>query len=211
MSRHQIIPLTATVLTRIVQSIPLLYLAMLAPGYLAFWDLYAREWYFAHMMYLSGVLSLQLLILTLSVTPALLLINRMGYGKALGRWLLVRRRHFGLGSAIYAALHTAHYVLYTVEPAVIWFEAFNLAYGTGWIALLIFVPLSLTSNRWSQRRLGAGWKRLHLMVYPATALVIWHWYLLDFHPSRWMYWAALAALPKLLHISLRYGRRLRLA
>jgi methionine sulfoxide reductase heme-binding subunit len=37
------------------------------------------------------------------------------------------------------------------------------------------LPLALTSNDASMRRLRAGWKRLQRLVYPAALLTLLHW------------------------------------
>ena len=46
---------------------------------------------------------------------------------------------------------------------------------TGWLAMLIFVPLAITSNNAAQRWLHAGWKTLQRLAYPAAVLVLIHW------------------------------------
>lgn len=196
-------------MNRLLHSIPLLYVALLWPGHIAIWDLYTREWYYPQMMHISGVWSVRLLVLTIAVTPALRVINWLGKGKALGRWLIPRRRHFGLASAIYAFVHLVHYVLYTRYLGEIWIEAFDLALLTGWIGLIIYIALTLTSNAWSTRHMGRGWKRLHLLIYPTTALVLWHWYLFDFHIDRVGFWALMICLPKLVQWSLTLTKRYR--
>ncbi len=195
------------VMTRILNSFPLLYLLLLWPGHVTIWDLYGREWYYPEMMHISGVWSIRLLILCIAVTPVLRLINWIGHGKALGRWLLPRRRHFGLASGIYAFVHLAHYVMHAEDLADIWIEAFDLAFLTGWISLLIYAALTVTSNDWSVIRLGRWWKKLHLLVYPAAAFAFWHWYLFDFHIDRAGFWAALFCAPKLIQGGVHLWRR----
>lgn len=49
----------------------------------------------------------------------------------------------------------------------------------GTAAALLLVPLALTSNRLSMRRLGRNWKRLHQLVYPVIAAVALHLYFLE--------------------------------
>ena len=45
----------------------------------------------------------------------------------------------------------------------------------GLIALALFVPLALTSNDWSVRRIAPRlWRRLHLLIYPAAVLSLVH-------------------------------------
>jgi sulfoxide reductase heme-binding subunit YedZ len=54
-------------------------------------------------------------------------------------------------------------------------EFLALGIWTGWAAMLLFVPLAVTSNDASMRALKAGWKRLQRLVYPAAVLVLVHW------------------------------------
>ncbi len=44
----------------------------------------------------------------------------------------------------------------------------------GFTALMILLPLAITSNQWSMRQLKKNWKRLHRLVYLAGILVIIH-------------------------------------
>ena len=73
----------------------------------------------------------------------------------------------------------------------------------GLSALLLLIPLALTSNRFSIRRLGRGWNRLHLLVYPAVLLAVWHylWQMKVVTGEGWLWLAAILAL-----LSLRLGR-----
>ena len=43
-------------------------------------------------------------------------------------------------------------------------------------ALLLLLPLALTSTRAMMRRLGRRWQPLHRLVYPITILGVWHFY-----------------------------------
>lgn len=194
-------------MSRLLHSIPLLYLVLLWPGHIAILDLYTREWYYPQMMHISGVWSVRLLILTIAVTPALRVINWLGKGKALGRWLIPRRRHFGLASAVYAFVHLTHYVLHTPDLEEIWIEAFDLALLTGWISLIVYAALTLTSNDASTRKMGRRWKCMHVLIYPAAGLVFWHWYLFDFHFDRAGFWAAMFCAPKAVQGLLYLWRR----
>jgi sulfoxide reductase heme-binding subunit YedZ len=44
----------------------------------------------------------------------------------------------------------------------------------GMLAWLLMVPLGVTSNRWSQRRLGKDWRRLHRAIYLLAILACLH-------------------------------------
>ena len=48
---------------------------------------------------------------------------------------------------------------------------------TGAVALLLLVPLALTSNQASIRALGRQWRRLHMLSYPIALLVLGHMWL----------------------------------
>lgn len=75
-----------------------------------------------------------------------------------GRWLLRHRRYFGLAAAL---IHTVHFAyiaaLFALTDEVL--EVTTAVFG-GLAYVLIWV-MALTSNRASQRRLGASWVRLH--------------------------------------------------
>ncbi|MNP69757.1 Sulfoxide reductase heme-binding subunit YedZ [compost metagenome] len=45
----------------------------------------------------------------------------------------------------------------------------------GMLAFLMLLALAVTSNRFSMRRMGAGWRRLHRLIYPAAVLAAIHW------------------------------------
>ena len=59
----------------------------------------------------------------------------------------------------------------------------GLDYLSGWIALIIFMILAITSNNYSQKLMRRNWKKLHRTVYLATALIFAHWILTAFDRS----------------------------
>jgi len=197
-----------TAVLRLLNSLPVLYLVMLWPGRFAVQGLF-EDWYYPQMMYDTGVWSVRLMLFTIAVSPTLALINRLGRGRALGAWLLQRRRHFGLGSFIYAVLHLLHYVLETADLTEMAIEFTLLEYFVGWLAFFIVVALAITSNNWSMRKLRAKWKRLHFWVYPAFVLIFWHWYLLDFFTERVLFWIAIFISIKIIHSLIKRIPRLR--
>jgi sulfoxide reductase heme-binding subunit YedZ len=46
----------------------------------------------------------------------------------------------------------------------------------GFAALLLLVPLAVTSTNKMMRRLGKRWKKLHRLVYVISLLAVWHYY-----------------------------------
>lgn len=116
-----------------------------------------------------GLWALRLLIATLAVTPLrqLFSINVLRY-----------RRQLGLLAFFYAALHLAAYFLLdqSLDLEVVIADIVKRPFITiGMAAFVLLVPLAVTSNNASIRKMGAqGWARLHRLVYPVAALVAVH-------------------------------------
>jgi sulfoxide reductase heme-binding subunit YedZ len=91
------------------------------------------------------------------------------------KWLLRRRRSFGVAAFGYALLHLLFYLLEMQTLAGILAEIGALGIWTGWAAFLLMIPLALTSNDFAMRALKAGWKRLQRLAYPAALLTLVHW------------------------------------
>lgn len=125
----------------------------------------------ADLLHPSGELSARLMIVAMMIAPMIALLGP----KRWLTWLLARRRYLGVSAFGYATLHLLFYLIDMGSFADIFAEIGALGIWTGWIAMLLFVPLALTSNNRSMRWLGAGWKRLQRLVYPAALLVLIHW------------------------------------
>lgn len=112
---------------------------------------------------------LVLLLLTLSLTP----LQRMTHWSG---WARVRRQ-LGLWCFAYACAHLASYLLFVLGldfsrlGEELRQRPYLLVGALAWCCLL---PLALTSNRVSMRRLGKRWKPLHRLVYPALGLALLH-------------------------------------
>ena len=109
--------------------------------------------------HLLGIWALRFLIATLLVTPLrdLAGINLMRY-----------RRALGLLAFWYVVMHFATYVVLDkgVNLAVILDDIGKRPFITIGMACLVFlIPLALTSNNFSIRRLGKNWLRLHRLAY----------------------------------------------
>lgn len=118
-----------------------------------------------------GEWALRLLLVTLAVTPL-----RLAIGKP---WPLRFRRMLGLFAFTYAALHFANYLVLDLQFD--WPEVFEDILDrpfitVGFCALLILLPLAVTSTQGWQRRLGARWGRLHRLVYIVAILACWHFW-----------------------------------
>jgi sulfoxide reductase heme-binding subunit YedZ len=120
-----------------------------------------------------GEWALRFLILGLAVTPLMRLarINLVKY-----------RRAIGLCAFTYVTLHFLVYLTLDQQfnwPAI-WQDILKRPYITiGVTAFLMLVPLAITSNRLSIRKLGTeGWRRLHRLVYAAAILGAVHYLLI---------------------------------
>ncbi|MDR9392837.1 MAG: protein-methionine-sulfoxide reductase heme-binding subunit MsrQ [Roseovarius sp.] len=114
-----------------------------------------------------GEIALQLMVAVLAVTP----LRRLA-----GVNLLKFRRAIGVLGFVYVTLHLLVWLLLDVAiPAQIWADILKRPYVTvGFTAFLLMVPLAVTSNNWSVRRLGATWRRLHMLTYAAALLAAIH-------------------------------------
>lgn len=90
-------------------------------------------------------------------------------------WLMRRRRYLGVAAFLYALAHTVLYITDKGTLANVIDEALLLGIWTGWLAMFIFIPLAITSNDWSVKRLGRNWKRLQQGVYIAAIATLLHW------------------------------------
>lgn len=109
-----------------------------------------------------GLRGLQILIASLCITPL-----RWG-----GINLLKFRRAFGLMAFMFITLHFLTWSVLDLglRWSVIMTDLTKRPYIIiGFAAFVALIPLALTSNLWSIKRLGPmRWKRLHWLVYPAV-------------------------------------------
>jgi sulfoxide reductase heme-binding subunit YedZ len=162
----------------ILASAPALWILLAAPGLLLLQRYGSGAVSYGEFIHWSGDISVWLLIATLAVTP-LRRIVRGGFNV----WLGKRRRDLGVATFAYAAGHLGAYLIRKADIDLIWLESVEPGLLTGWIALVIFLALALTSNNASARWLKAGWKRLHWLVYAGAALTAAHWLLTAFDPT----------------------------
>jgi sulfoxide reductase heme-binding subunit YedZ len=123
------------------------------------------------MLHTCGRWTLNFLMITLCMTPL----------RELTRWIqwLRFRRMFGLFALFYASLHFSVYLLLDQNGKLgaLWQDIIKRPYITlGMLALLLLIPLGLTSTAKAQRRLGARWIRLHRLVYVIAVLGVWHFW-----------------------------------
>ena len=137
-----------------------------------------------------GQWALYILWLTLAVTP----LRRLGFKR-----LMRYRRMFGLYAFFYACLHLLAFATFiigwrfdllleavTERPYII----------VGATALLLLLPLAITSTKGWQRRLAKRWLSLHKLIYGIAALVLLHvvWLIRDSYFDAIIYAVILAWL-----------------
>jgi sulfoxide reductase heme-binding subunit YedZ len=110
-----------------------------------------------------GEIALQLLIIGLCISPL---------RRFVGINLIKFRRTFGVLAFTYVVLHLLVWAVLDVQTldAVI-ADIIKRPYITiGMAGFLLLLPLALTSNNWSVRRLGPKWRQLHKLTYVAVVL-----------------------------------------
>jgi methionine sulfoxide reductase heme-binding subunit len=120
----------------------------------------------------TGTWALAILLISLTITP-LRKIKKIN-------WLILLRRMIGLYSFFYACLHFLTYILFDLN-----FDFSGVAKDIakrpfitiGFAAFVMLIPLAITSNKFSIRKLtGKRWNQLHRLVYPAAILGVIHFY-----------------------------------
>lgn len=120
----------------------------------------------------TGTWALVILLASLTITP----LRKI---KALN-WTIKLRKMLGLYAFFYVCLHFAIYIWldHFFDWARIGEDIAKRPYVTvGFAAFLLLVPLALTSNKVSIRKLtGKRWQQLHWLVYPAAICGVVHYY-----------------------------------
>ncbi|WP_010138635.1 protein-methionine-sulfoxide reductase heme-binding subunit MsrQ [Oceanicola sp. S124] len=158
---------------RRVPSWPLYVLGALPPAWLYWAALTDRLGVdpVKEMEHQMGLWGLWLIIATLTVTPL---------RTVTGISLLKFRRALGLLTFFYITLHMLVWMYYDVQfLSQIWADIVKRPYITiGMGGLVLMLPLALTSNTWSIRKLGRRWRQLHKLVYAVAILGALHFVIL---------------------------------
>lgn len=110
-----------------------------------------------------GLATFQLLLATLAMTPLQLFTG-------LSAWIRVRRM-LGLFAFFYGALHLLAFLQFIAGWRNLLNEIVERPFITvGFTALVLMLPLALTSTKGMMRRLGKRWKQLHMLIYPIALL-----------------------------------------
>ena len=137
-----------------------------------------------------GLGALVFLLVTLGMSP---LQRLTGWGG----WI-VARRQLGLWCFAYIVLHMMAYMVFILglDWGQLGVELRKRPYIiVGVIAFVGLLALAVTSNRYSQRRLGARWKKLHKLVYVILGLGLLHFlWIVRSDLQEWAIYAGVGAL-----------------
>ncbi len=117
----------------------------------------------------TGQWALRLLLATLAMSPL-----RQWTGQAA---FIHFRRMLGLYAFFYVCCHFSIWLVFdhSVDLGAMLEDIVDRPYITlGFSALLLLVPLAVTSNQAAIRRLGRRWRTLHQLVYLIVVLAILH-------------------------------------
>lgn len=125
----------------------------------------------ARLLHRLGEWALRLLVITLAITPLRFMFNQP--------WLIGLRRMLGLFAFTYVLLHFL--VWLGLDQGFYWggigADIAKRPFITiGFAALLMLIPLAVTSTNKMMRRMGKRWQKLHRLIYIIVPLGVWHFY-----------------------------------
>jgi len=121
----------------------------------------------------TGTWALIFLCITLAMTPLRLI---TGWAA----WIKLRRM-LGLFCFFYATIHFSiwFWLDQNLDLQAMWADVIKRPFITmGFTSFILLIPLALSSNRWSLRRLGKRWSTLHQLIYviACTAIIHYWWH-----------------------------------
>tara|TARA_Y100001970_G_scaffold233365_1_gene290882 strand:+ start:7242 stop:7847 length:606 start_codon:yes stop_codon:yes gene_type:complete len=127
-----------------------------------------------NLMDKMGLMALRVIVLTLIISS----LADIKYFKS----IVVLRRMIGLFAFYYVCLHFLTYIVldHFFDIKFIFKDIAKRPFITfGFISFLCLIPLAITSNKFSLRKLGYKiWKRIHYLIYIAAFLSSLHFYML---------------------------------
>jgi sulfoxide reductase heme-binding subunit YedZ len=129
-----------------------------------------------HVMLESGKWGVRFLLISLAMTPIQSYLHWNG--------AIRLRKPAGLWAFAFGALHLLLYAIETWEVIPAWRHngvpwhwltwPISPYIALGIVSFVLLSVLAITSNKWSMRRLGKQWKRLHRTVYVAGVTICAH-------------------------------------
>ena len=117
----------------------------------------------------TGLWTLRFLLITLTITPLVKLTKKAGFARF--------RRMLGLFTFFYGVCHFLIWYIadHSLDLGTMWADVIDRPYITfGFLALVVMIPLAITSNRYMISRLGKRWQLLHRATYGVLALGVLH-------------------------------------
>ena len=103
----------------------------------------------------------------------------------LAKTLMPLRKEIWILMGTLAFVHGAAYIIpdyaYLLESGFWWQDGFLSYLAFGFFALILTIPLTLTSSKWAMQKLGKHWKTIHRLVYIVIILTIMHVVLLKWY------------------------------
>lgn len=139
----------------------------------------------------TGIWAIRILLVSLAVTPLKMLPNMSQ--------LLLFRRLLGLWGFFYALIHFSIYLTFDLRFSfsLVIDDVIQRPYITaGFTALVLMIPLVITSTKGWQRRMKRNWGKLHKVVYVVGIAAVLHfvWLRKGFQIEPLIYAAILIAL-----------------
>ena len=133
----------------------------------------------AEMLYhVSGEFAIRWMTAVLTCTPFFILFGVSN---------LFVRQAMGIATAVWSLLHFIIFI--AVEGFLETFTQIN--YVTGFLAIIILIPLLLTSNRKAMKKLKTNWKKLQSYAYAAILFSLIHVAILD---KTWIIYAVVVGV-----------------
>jgi sulfoxide reductase heme-binding subunit YedZ len=120
----------------------------------------------------TGRTAINLLILSLACTPIRNIFGLTAFLKI--------RKTLGLFAFYYAAIHFLIFVGHSFEFNLIWITEeirFKPFIQVGLAALILLIPMAITSWQRIQIKMGRSWMKVHRIVYLVAILVVIHYFL----------------------------------
>ncbi len=136
-----------------------------------------------------GEIALQLLVAGLCITPL---------RRIFGINFLKHRRALGLTAFFFVFAHFSVWAFIDIQDlSAVWADILKRPYVTiGMAASVLMLPLAVTSNDLSIRRLGGAWRKLHKLTYAVCLLGALHfiWLIKGFQMEPFLYAVAILIL-----------------
>lgn len=136
------------------------------------------------LYHISGEFAIRWMTVVLTCTPFFILFGVQN---------LFVRQAMGIATAVWSFIHFVMFIW--AEGFLETFTQFN--YIAGFVAVLLLIPLFLTSNRKSMKKLKSNWKKLQRFAYLIIFLSLLHVAILD---KTWLIYTIMVSLGFIIRI-----------